>query len=64
MESCEVGATAGVWRARGQAQDNFTDPDSRIMPRSGGGFDAAYNGQTSVDDTPHIIVTAVCVGCA
>jgi len=24
-------------------QDNFTDPDSRIMQRAGGGFDAAYN---------------------
>ena len=23
-------------------QDNFTDPDSRIMQRSGGGFDPAY----------------------
>ena len=25
-------------------QDNFTDPDSRIMQRAGGGFDPAYNG--------------------
>jgi hypothetical protein len=39
-------------------QDNFTDPDSRIMPRSGGGFDPAYNAQTAVDDTAHIIVAA------
>ncbi len=39
-------------------QDNFTDPDSRIMPRAGGGFDPAYNGQTAVDDTAHIIVAA------
>jgi transposase len=31
-------------------QDNFTDPDSRIMQRAGGGFDPAYNGQTAVDD--------------
>jgi transposase len=39
-------------------QDNFTDPDSRIMPRSGGGFDPAYNAQTAVDATAHIIVAA------
>ena len=39
-------------------QDNFTDPDSRIMPRAGGGFDPAYNGQTAVDATAHIIVAA------
>ncbi len=39
-------------------QDNFTDPDSRIMQRSGGGFDPAYNGQTAVDDMAHIIVAA------
>ena len=39
-------------------QDNFTDPDSRIMPRAGGGFDPAYNAQTAVDDAAHIIVAA------
>lgn len=39
-------------------QDNFTDPESRIMPRSGGGFDPAYNAQTAVDDKAHIIVAA------
>jgi transposase len=39
-------------------QDNFTDPDSRIMRRAGGGFDPAYNGQTAVDDRAHIIVAA------
>jgi transposase len=45
-------------------QDNFTDPDSRIMPRSGGGFDPAYNAQTAVDDKAHIIVAAELVNCA
>jgi hypothetical protein len=39
-------------------QDNFTDPDSRIMKRAGGGFDPAYDGQTAVDATAHIIVAA------
>ena len=41
-----------------KAQDNFTDPDSRIMKRAGGGFDPSYNAQTAVDDTAHIIVAA------
>ena len=39
-------------------QENFTDPDSRIMKHSGGAFNASYNGQTAVDDTAHIIVAA------
>jgi transposase/predicted transcriptional regulator len=47
-----------------KAQDNFTDPESRIMKRAGGGFDPAYNGQTAVDDTAHIIVAAELVNCA
>ena len=41
-----------------KAQDNFTDPDSRIMTRAGGGFEASYNAQTAVDETAHIIVAA------
>ena len=40
------------------AQDNFTDPDSRIMKRAGGGFDASYNAQTAVDEQARIIVAA------
>ena len=40
------------------AQENFTDPHSRVMPRAGGGFDYSYNAQTSVDDTAHIVVAA------
>jgi len=40
------------------AQENFTDPDSRIMKRAGGDFDAGYNAQTAVDATAHIIVAA------
>lgn len=39
-------------------QDNFTDPDSRIMQHAGGGYEASYNGQLAVDDTAHIIVAA------
>lgn len=41
-----------------KAQDNFTDPESRIMKRAGGGFDYCYNGHAAVDDTAHIIVAA------
>jgi len=41
-----------------KAQENFTDPDRRIMKRAGGGFDPSYNAQTAVDDTAHIIVAA------
>jgi transposase len=41
-----------------KAQDNFTDPDSRIMKRAGGGFDTSYNAQTAVDERALIIVAA------
>jgi len=41
-----------------KAQENFTDPESRIMKQAGGGFNYCYNAQTAVDDTAHIIVAA------
>ena len=41
-----------------EAQSSFTDPDSRIMKRAGGGFDYSYNAQTAVNETAHIIVAA------
>jgi transposase len=41
-----------------KAQDSFTDPESRIMKRAGGGFDYCYNAQTGVDEAAHIIVAA------
>lgn len=40
------------------AQENFTDPDSRIMKRTGGGFDYSYNAHAAVDAEAHIIVAA------
>lgn len=46
------------------AQENFTDPDSRIMKRAGGGFDQCYNGQTAVDAHAQIIVAAELSNCA
>jgi PAS domain-containing protein len=44
-----------------KVQDSFTDPQSRIMKREGGGFDCSYNAQTAVDETAHIIVAAAVV---
>ncbi len=41
-----------------KAQENFTDPDSRIMKGSGGGFDQCYNGHTAVDAHAQIIIAA------
>ena len=38
-----------------KAQRNFTDPDSRIMPSSGG-FIAGYNGQVAVDAAHQVIL--------
>ena len=40
------------------AQENFTDSDSRIMKRSGGGFDQSYNAHAAVDETALIVVAA------
>jgi hypothetical protein len=40
-----------------KAQDNFTDPGSRIM-KSNAGFQPCYNGQTAVDAHAQIIVVA------
>lgn len=41
-----------------KAQENFTDPDSRVMKRAGGGFDYSYNAQAAVDEAAHIVVAA------
>ncbi len=41
-----------------KAQENFTDPESRIMKQAGGAFNYCYNAQAAVDDTAHIIVAA------
>lgn len=46
------------------AQESFTDPQSRIMKHAGGGFDYSYNAQAAVDDTAHIIVAAELGNCA
>lgn len=41
------------------AQESFTDTDSRIMKRSGGGaYDYGYNVHTAVDETAQFVVAA------
>lgn len=41
-------------------QVNLTDPDSRIMPVAGGGFEQCYNAQAAVDtDTMLIVATHI-----
>jgi transposase len=45
------------------AQDNFTDPESRIMKTSSG-FDQCYNGQIAVDETTQLIVATGLTNCA
>jgi transposase len=46
-----------------KAQDNFTDPDSRIMKTSAG-FEQCYNAQTAVDAHAQLIVAAELTNCA
>ena len=46
------------------AQSNFTDPESRIMKTSTGGFEQSYNGQIAVDSREQIIVAADVTACA
>jgi transposase len=45
------------------AQDNFTDPESRIMKTSYG-FDQCYNGQIAVDEASQLIVATGLTNCA
>ena len=41
-------------------QVNLTDPDSRIMPAAGGGFEQSYNAQAAVDtDTMLVVATGL-----
>jgi transposase len=44
-------------------QENFTDPDSRIMPTSGG-FAQCYNAQAAVDEGSQLILAADLSNCA
>ena len=43
-----------------QDQINLTDPDSRILPAAGGGFEQSYNAQAAVDtDTMLVVATGL-----
>ena len=45
---------------RAQDQINLTDPDSRILPAAGGGFEQSYNAQAAVDtDTMLVVATGL-----
>ncbi len=37
-------------------QDNFTDPESRIMKTSSGGFDQCYNPQVAADSESQLVI--------
>ena len=53
----KIGKYTGV--PEDKAQRNFTDPESHIMPLSGGKqFEQAYNAQVAVDSANQIIVAA------
>jgi len=41
---------------KASAQENFTDPDSRIMKRGSSGFEQCYNPQIAVDEKERIII--------
>ncbi len=43
---------------RAKDQVNLTDPDSRIMPESGGGFEQSYNAQAAVDTGTMLVVAS------
>lgn len=45
-------------------QENFTDPDSRIMKSGSGAFEQCYNAQTAVDGDSQIILAAGVTQCA
>jgi hypothetical protein len=45
------------------AQDNFTDPESRIMKTSAG-YDQCYNGQLAVDEASQMIIATGLTNCA
>lgn len=45
------------------SQESFTDPQSRIMPHSGGNFEYSYNCQAAVDRDSRIVVAAEASDC-
>jgi transposase len=56
MGGRRVGRAYGV--PEPDAQENFTDPDSRIMHTASGAFEQCYNAQAAVDEGSQLIVAA------
>lgn len=56
--------TAGQPVPDPKAQRNFTDPESRIMRKSGKEYIQAYNAQAAVDSTAQVIVARSVSNCA
>jgi len=55
---------AGEAAPQSKAQRNFTDPESRIMRKSGKEYVQAYNAQAAVDSQAQIIVAQSLSNCA
>jgi transposase len=51
-------------KPRDTDQENFTDPDSRIMKNGSGAYEQCYNAQTAVDGDSQIVVAAGVTQCA
>ena len=59
LEAEQLPGKGGTGVPEDKAQRNFTDPESHIMPLSGGKqFEQAYNAQAAVDSANQIIVAA------
>ena len=56
QEIVEVRSLTSHWH-RGDAQENFTDPDSRIMINEAG-FQQCYNAQAAVDEGSQLLILA------
>jgi len=54
----------GKGKPKPKDQENFTDPDSRIMINSEKAFQQSYNAQAAVDEKAQIIVATDVVQCA
>ena len=48
----------GYGEPEGKAQDNFTDPESRIMKTSSEGFQQCYNAQVAVEGASQLVAAA------
>ncbi|HMP36110.1 MAG TPA: IS1182 family transposase [Phycisphaerales bacterium] len=54
----QAAIAAAAAKPKPKDQENFTDPDSRIMKDGTGAFQQCYNGQVAVDSESQIVVSA------